>query len=93
MVEFVESKLTEHGVEKLIPEDGVLEEHARHVLEQRFAKEAFEPLLAQVRERAKKEKLPADLARRVRDELKKYRYLPWDLAVANVMREKNDNAN
>jgi hypothetical protein len=82
MIEFIESKLTGHGVKKIIPGRGVLEEHARHLLEQRLAKEALEPLLAEVRERAKKEKLPANFAKRVGTELKKNPHLPWDAAVA-----------
>jgi hypothetical protein len=85
MVEFIEEKLEEYGVKKIIPDRNVLEEHARHLVEQRFAREALEPLLAEVAERAKKEKLPANLAERVEAELKKYPYLPWDCGVANVI--------
>lgn len=36
MIEFIESKLAEHGVEKVIPGQDVLEKHARHLLEQRL---------------------------------------------------------
>ena len=89
MIEFIESKLDGHGVKKIIPPRAVLEEHARHLLEERFAKEALEPLLAEIRERAKKENLPADLAERVDVELEKEPHLPWDAAVANVVRSNN----
>jgi hypothetical protein len=85
MIEFIESKLTGHGVKKIIPDRSVLEEHARHLLEQRFAEEALEPLLAEVAERAKQAKLPANLAKRVAAELKKNPHLPWDAAVANLV--------
>jgi hypothetical protein len=86
MVEFIEAKLTAHEVGKIVPPCGILEEHARHLLEGRFAAEALEPLVAEVRERAKNEKLSANLAKRVVAELKKNPHLPWDAAVANVLK-------
>jgi hypothetical protein len=57
------------------------------LLEQRFAKEALEPLLAEVRERAKQAKLPANLAKRVSIHVKKNPHLPWDAAVADLVRK------
>jgi hypothetical protein len=87
MIEFIKEKLEEYGIKKIIPDRNVLEEHARHLVEQRFAREALEPLLAEVAEQAKKEKLPANLAKRVGAELKKNPHLPWDAAVANLVKK------
>jgi hypothetical protein len=85
LVEFVEGKLEEHGVEKLIPEDKTIEEHARRLLEQRFAEEAIAPLRPEIAKRAQQAELPAGLWQRVTDVLKAEPHLPWDIAVAQVL--------
>jgi hypothetical protein len=69
LVDFVERKLVEHGVKKLLPETDILEEHARRLLEQRFAEEAIAPLRTEIAERARNAELPADLEQSVADEL------------------------
>ena len=40
-VGFLERKLAEHGVRKVVPDRGTLERHARRVIEQRLAEEAL----------------------------------------------------
>jgi hypothetical protein len=36
LVDFVEERLAGYGVEKVIPNDAILQEHARHRLETKF---------------------------------------------------------
>jgi hypothetical protein len=85
LIDFVEAKLAEHGVEKLVPEDKILEEHARRLLEQRFADEAIKPLRAKIAKRARKVELPSDLLDSVAGKLNEKPYLPWDVALAYVL--------
>lgn len=85
LIDFIERKLDEHGVEKLVPEDDVLEEHARRLLEQRFAAEAIAPLRTSIAERARNAELPPDLAHRVADEFAANPQLPWDEALARAV--------
>ena len=85
MVDFIEAKLAEHGIEKLIPDAAVIEEHARRLLEQRYAEETIAPLRPAIAERAAKAKLPPGLARRIAKELREHPELPWDVALAHVL--------
>ena len=84
-LDFVKAKLKEHGVEKLAPEDALLEQHYRRLLEQGFAVEVIAPLRGRIAKRAQKAKLPAELRRRVADLLKAKPHLPWDIALAQVL--------
>jgi hypothetical protein len=85
MVDFIEAKLAEHGIKKLIPAAAVIEEHARRLLERRYAEETIAPLRNGIAERAAKAKLPAFLARRIAKELQEHPELPWDVALAHVL--------
>ena len=84
-VGFLERKLAEHGVRKVVPDSGTLERHARRVIEQRLAAEAMREIRARVQEAAASAALPADLDDRVRSVLEDQPELPWDLAVAAVI--------
>lgn len=85
LIDLIEAKLAEHGVEKVLPEDEVIEAHARRLIEQRRACDA----LAEIRERLAKEAaehvLPDDLAASVRAHLDVRPSLPWDDALAEVL--------
>jgi hypothetical protein len=88
MINFIEAKLVAHGVEKLVPDDAVIEEHARRLLEQRFAGAAIAPLRTVIAQRARTAVLPADLTRRIAAALADNPALPWDVALAQVLGEE-----
>jgi hypothetical protein len=81
LVDFVETKLTEHGVRKLIPDDDVIEKHARRVIR--------ELLIAKISDEFDKEAakadLPAGLRRQIEEFVEKNTELPWDAAVAQII--------
>jgi hypothetical protein len=84
LVEFVETKLAEHDVGKLIPDDDVIEEHARRVItELMIAKISDE-----IAEKAAAVDLPEDLRSGVERLLEQQPELPWDAAVAAIVRDK-----
>jgi hypothetical protein len=85
-VGFLERKLAEHGVRKVVPGRGVLEDHARRMIEQELAERELCGREAARRAAAAAVALPADLADRVRALLDLKPELPWDRAVGEVVR-------
>src|SRR5262249_42202162 len=65
-VDFIERKLTEHGVKKAIPEPGIIEQHARRLIEQQLAAKTFAEIRDWLAAQAEAYELPDDLERSVR---------------------------
>jgi hypothetical protein len=84
-IDFVEQKLEEHGVEKVIPDDEVLIRHARRVLEQKIAAKAVAKLRERIAKEAAETKLPEGLRRPVEQEFQADPSMSWDIAVANIV--------
>jgi hypothetical protein len=85
LVDFIEAKLTAHGVAKLIPDDAALEQQARRIIKHRLTQQALAKLSARITKQAEAAKLPVDLRERIADVFKKYPEIPWDYAVAQVL--------
>ena len=83
-IAFIEDKLKEHGVSKIIPDDDILEQHARRMLERRIVVRKLDELLPGIRKRVEEADLPDDLHGLVEDQLKENPELPWDAAVAEI---------
>jgi hypothetical protein len=84
---FLEGKLEEYGVEKLIPGEATIEKHARRIVEQIGTENALEEILEEVREEAQTVPLPKDLTERVNQVLLDSPDRSWDAAVSEVIRE------
>jgi hypothetical protein len=82
ILDFVEAKLEERGVEKLVPEDTVLEQHARWLIERHLAAGAIEKIKSRIAKQAANTSLPADLLQRIADQLDECPELSWDAALA-----------
>jgi hypothetical protein len=87
LVEFVERKLNEYGVAKILPEDDVIEGQARRLIERRLTKKAIEEMASDIQREAKKVKLPADLADRIGEVLAERPALSWDQAASEILDE------
>jgi hypothetical protein len=85
-VAFLERKLTEHGIKKVIPGPEILEKQARRLLEQRFAEEALDRIRPQLAARAAAYEIPANLQDRVRRMLAERPELSWDMTVAIILK-------
>jgi hypothetical protein len=85
-VRFVTRKLTEAGVQKLVPDADTLARHARNVLTRALLNRKLDGIRAQTEADAAAVELPADLMRRVEELLREQPSLPWDIAVAIVAR-------
>ncbi len=84
-VGFLERKLAEHEVQKVVPDDGILERHARRLIEQGLAKKVLDKARPTLQLEAAATALPDDLHGRVRAALVERPELSWDLAVATLI--------
>jgi len=85
-VQFLERKLAEHGVGKVVPGDDVLEQHARHVLTRALANRELDAMSAKVETDAAAIALPAEMRHQVVADLRRKPDIPWDLAIADIAR-------
>lgn len=89
LVKWIESKLEELRIRKLIPAKPVIEQGYRRTLADRIIKEKMPAVIAAANERADAAELPSELERRVADYLKENRPQPWDSALAAIVGQEN----
>jgi hypothetical protein len=91
-VEWLEEKLTEHCITKVIPDSETLTLAFRRELKrqkmQTIIEEAEDRVNAEVNDAA----IPDDLAERLSEQLEEYRELSWDSALTELMRDKDEGA-
>jgi hypothetical protein len=87
LVEFVERKLGEHGVAKVVPEDEVIEGHARRLIERTLTKKAIDEMATAIEKMAMEIALPGDLADRIKQTLAERSALSWDQATSGILDE------
>lgn len=85
-IAFLERKLAEHGVAKVLPQAETLEQHARRVLEQKLAEQFISEHLDRLAREAAATALPTDLEGRVRDFILHHPDKSWDEALAHIVR-------
>jgi hypothetical protein len=86
-IAFLQRKLTEHGVCKLVPaDDSVLEQHARRAITRTLINKALVEIRPQIEVDAAAVELPADLRNQVVAALGVRPEIPWDVAVADIAR-------
>jgi DNA topoisomerase VI subunit B len=84
LVAFIERKLAEHGVGKIVPDADIVEAHARRLIERGLAHAAFDQLRPKIIKQAKAAILPADLRQQIEAELAKDPTKAWDDALATI---------
>ena len=89
-VDFLERKLVEHGVHKVVPPDDVLIQHAKDVITRAITNKALEKIRSAAETDAAAIELPDDLPEQVFAALEEDPEIPWDLAVANIARDAID---
>jgi hypothetical protein len=82
---FLEDKLKKYA-QKVVPEEAVIEAHARRVWEQVQAEQRCKEILDQIHAEAATAQLPADMVERVKELLETESALSWDQAVARFLR-------
>jgi hypothetical protein len=91
LIDFIEKKFEEHGIDKLIPDDDVLAQHACRMLERRMVKKELEKLLPDIQKRVAEAELPDELRDQVKELLEEKPALPWDAAVAEIIDDDDDD--
>jgi hypothetical protein len=86
-ISFIEDKFEEHGVKKLIPDDTILEQHARRVIERRLAEIEIALIRERIVKQASEAPLPDDPRGRVETLLEEQPELPWDAAIAAILND------
>jgi len=85
LVDFVEAKVEERGVKKVLPDRDTLTKHSRRIIEQTLTRKALAEMAAEIAQQAENTELPADLAERVRRLLEERPEMSWDQAVAQIL--------
>jgi hypothetical protein len=85
LVDFVEAKLAENGVEKLIPDAAVLKEQARRLIENRATRALVKRHAKSIARSAAAAKLPPRLGARIAKLLDEQPELPWDKALDIIL--------
>lgn len=83
-IEFVERKLKEHGVEKIIPNQGILENAYRRAYQLAEIEKTIRKELKANRQN--KIEVPDDLEDTIRERFKKHDSLSWDEAIRDIVR-------
>jgi Topoisomerase 6 subunit A/Spo11, Toprim domain len=82
LIDFIERKFQEHGVKKVIPDDAVIEKHARRVIEHSLIEREIAKISAEFSKQAAATALPEDLREQLEEFLKEHPECPWDIALA-----------
>ena len=85
LLDFIAEQLTADGITKLIPDDNILQQHARRLLEQQLAAAAIAKLMPEIVKQAQARRLPAALRKRIADILQKEPEKSWDVALAQSL--------
>jgi hypothetical protein len=87
LVEWISTKLEEHGVRKVIPDAELLAEAYRREHQSRHLEEHFPELVERARRHVEDLEVPADLPDQVALRLQQEPALSWDTAVAHIARD------
>ncbi len=90
-VEWIEGKLEEHGVAKIVPQEGCLASAYRRVAEQAFVQEKINEAIDEARELGEGTEVPDDLSAMVEERLQEDRTETWDSAVKAIALQNFDD--
>jgi hypothetical protein len=90
MVEFIERKLKENHIEKIVPSEESLAEAYRLFAHNAKVQEVVDEAIEQIDDDEDETEVPADLEKRVREYLVKHPTVRWDEAVKKVVDGKDD---
>ncbi len=84
LVEWVEGKLEEHGVAKVIPDEDCLAGAYRRALEQAFVQQKIDEVIDEAGELGESAEVPKDLRATVEERLREDRAATWDSVVRDI---------
>ena len=86
-VRFLERKLTEHGIGKVVPDNDVLAQHSRHVITRDLTNKALEAIRRRRKPMRPRSNCLPICTNRLSPPSKSQLDIPWDFAVANIARK------
>ena len=90
LIEWIEGKLEQHGIKKLIPDQNVVEAAYRRAIEIATVRGQIVDITKQAHEEAAEADVPDDLLAKIKDTLDATPSLSWDLAVARIVAREVD---
>jgi hypothetical protein len=84
-IEFLETRLTEHGIKKVIPDAETAAAHARRMMEQVLAERFLAEHKDRIATQAAEMVMPDDLLERVEELLEERTQLSWDQAIQIIL--------
>ena len=88
LVEWIESKLAEHGVSKIIPAKPRLVDAYRQAIQCEYLKEHSEELLESARQHAADATIPGNIKKRIAARLRKAPAMSWDAALHGIVEDE-----
>ena len=88
-IKWIEDKLTEHGIKKVVPDDDTLKKAYRRAVYTSYVNEHITDIDDEAKEHAESVTIPDDLAEQVRNGLAEDSHLPWDEVIAGMV-ERGD---
>ncbi|GAG18830.1 unnamed protein product, partial [marine sediment metagenome] len=83
-IKWVESKLEEHGIKKIVPDEDTLKEAYARAVKVAVINRAIEDATEKAEKTAEKLTMPKTLTRMIRKRLKNDPTSPWDKVIAEV---------
>jgi hypothetical protein len=90
IIDFIEKKFEAHGVKKVIPDNAVLEKHARRVIKQSLVQREVAKRDAEFSRQAATTALPDNLREQLEEFLKEHPECSWDRAIAHIVAAEDE---
>jgi len=87
LIEWLEGKLNELGIQKVLPDDATLEQAYRRAVEAHYINEHSREVIRQAAKHAEQIDVPADLRAEVEKRLRENPRMPWDKSVGRIAGE------
>ena len=84
LVTWIEGKLDEHGVSKVIPDEDCLTSAYRRAVEQTFVQEKIDEVIDEARKLGESAEVPGDLRAKVEERLGEDTAITWDAVVREI---------
>jgi hypothetical protein len=91
-ITWIESKLKEHGIKKVLPDHKTLQSAYHRAYMIADINRRMEEVAEEAREAADDAKVPKQLRKLIEAELAKHPEKPWDLALAEIAEERLDDS-
>ncbi len=89
LVEWIEAKLAECGVSKVLPSDDQITGAYRHAVQCEYLEEHSERLLGRARKHAKAATIPDNIKKRIAARLRKAPAMSWDAALHDIVEDED----